>query len=128
MCQQTRATMDTILRALAEASGQPGDLVYTKTFPTDLGQAADYTRAFVEALGDVLPVSTLLGVPALVRPELLVEIEAEAIVGASHTRRDIYTEHQREEPRGYARLVGDQSKGNTSRLRSRSPRAWGPSP
>jgi enamine deaminase RidA (YjgF/YER057c/UK114 family) len=97
--------METILRALAEAGGAPGDLVYTKTFLTDLGQAADYTRAFVEALGDVRPVSTLLAVPALIRPELLVEIEAEAVIGAARTRRDIYTQHQREKPRGYARAV-----------------------
>jgi enamine deaminase RidA (YjgF/YER057c/UK114 family) len=110
MYRQTRATMDTILRALAEAGGSPGDIVYTKTFLTDLGQAADYTRAFVEALGDVRPVSTLLGVPALVHPELLVEIEAEAVVGAAGWRRDIYTQRQREKPRGYARAVavGDQ--------------------
>jgi enamine deaminase RidA (YjgF/YER057c/UK114 family) len=105
MYRQTRATMETILRALAEAGGAPGDLVYTKTFLTDLGRAADYTRAFVEALGEVRPVSTLLGVPALVRPELLVEIEAEAVIGAARARRDIYTEHQREKPRGYARAV-----------------------
>ena len=109
MYRQTRATMDTIFRALAEAGGTPGDIVYTKTFLTDLGKAADYTRAFVDALGDVRPVSTLLGVPALVRPELLVEIEAEAVLGAAPSRRDIYTEHMREKPRGYARavVVGD---------------------
>jgi enamine deaminase RidA (YjgF/YER057c/UK114 family) len=110
MYRQTRATMDTIGRALAEAGGVPGDLVYTKTFLTDLDKAADYTRAFVEALGEVRPVSTLLGVPALVRPELLVEIEAEAVLGAARSRRDIYTQHLREKPRGYARAVavGDQ--------------------
>ena len=105
MYRQTRATMETIFRALAEAGGAPGDLVYTKTFLTDLGRAADYTRAFVEALGDVRPVSTLLAVPALIRPELLVEIEAEAVIGAARTRQDIYTQHQREKPRGYARAV-----------------------
>jgi enamine deaminase RidA (YjgF/YER057c/UK114 family) len=105
MYRQTRATMDTIFRALADAGGVPGDLVYTKTYLTDLGKSADNTRAFVEALGDVRPVSTLLGVPALVHPELLVEIEAEAVLGAARTRRDIYTEHLREKPRGYARAV-----------------------
>jgi len=105
MYRQTRATMDTIFRALAEAGGTPGDIVYTKTFLTDLGTSADYTRAFVEALGDVRPTSTLLGIPALVRPEMLVEIEAEAVLGAATARRDVYTEHQREKPRGYARAV-----------------------
>ncbi len=110
MYRQTRTTLDTIFRALADAGGVPGDLVYTKTFLTDLSKAADYTRAFVEALGDVRPVSTLLGVPALIRPELLIEIEAEAVVGAARSRRDIYTQHMREKPRGYARavVVGDQ--------------------
>jgi enamine deaminase RidA (YjgF/YER057c/UK114 family) len=110
MYRQTRATMDTILRALADAGGVPGDLVYTKTYLTDLGHSAEYTRAFVDALGDVRPVSTLLGIPALVRPELLIEIEAEAVLGAARTRRDIYTQHLREKPRGYARAVavGDQ--------------------
>ena len=110
MYRQTRATMDTILRALADAGGVPGDLVYTKTYLTDLGQSAEYTRAFVDALGDVRPISTLLGIPALVRPELLIEIEAEAVLGAARTRHDIYTQHLREKPRGYARAVavGDQ--------------------
>jgi len=110
MYRQTRATMDTILRALADAGGVPGDLVYTKTYLTDLGQSAEYTRAFLDALADVRPVSTLLGIPALVRPELLIEIEAEAVLGAARTRHDIYTQHLRERPRGYARAVavGDQ--------------------
>jgi len=110
MYRQTRATMETILRALAEAGGVPGDLVYTKTFLTDLSRSDEYTQAFLEALGDVRPVSTLLGSPALVHHDLLVEIEAEAVLGAARVRRDIYTEHMREKPRGYARAVavGDQ--------------------
>ena len=105
MYQQTRKTLDTIFWALEQAGGTPGDLVYTKTFVTDLTQTAEYTRAWVEALGDVRPTSTLLGIPALVRPEMLIEIEAEAIIGAAQMRRDIYTEQQREKPRGYARAV-----------------------
>jgi enamine deaminase RidA (YjgF/YER057c/UK114 family) len=105
MYRQTRATMDTIVMALAEAGGTPGDIVYTKTFLTDLGKAADYTRAWLEALGDVRPTSTLLGIPALIRPEMLIEVEAEAVLGAARSRRDIYTEHMREKPRGYARAV-----------------------
>ena len=108
--RQTRHAMDTILAALEEAGGQPGDLVYSKTFLTDVTHAADYTRAWLDALGDVRPASTLLGIPALLHPEMLVEIEAEAILGASAARRDIYLQEQRERSRGYARAVavGDQ--------------------
>jgi enamine deaminase RidA (YjgF/YER057c/UK114 family) len=36
---------------------------------------------------------------------MLIEIEAEAVVGAARSRRDIYTQQQREKPRGYARAV-----------------------
>ncbi len=103
--RQTRATLDTIFRAVAEAGGARGDIGYTKTDPTHRNAPEPYTRAWLEAFGDVRPTSTLLGVPALVRPEMLVEIEAEAIVGAARTRRDIYTEREREKPRGYARAV-----------------------
>ena len=103
--RQTRSTMDTILAALAEAGGAPGDIVYGKTFLTDLGGAGDYTRGWLDALGPVRPTSTLLGIPALIAPSMLIEIEADAIIGASRTRRDIYLVESRERSRGYARAV-----------------------
>jgi enamine deaminase RidA (YjgF/YER057c/UK114 family) len=103
--RQTRATMDTIFWALEQAGGRPGDLVYTKSYITDVTQVADYWRAWVEALGEVRPTSTLLVIPGLVSPDMLVEIEAEAIIGAAQSRRDIYTQQRRERPRGYARAV-----------------------
>ena len=105
MYRQTRRTMDTIFKAMEEAGAARGDLVYTKTWLTDLTKADEYTRAWLDALGDVRPTSTLLGIPALLRPEMLIEVEAEAIVGAAASRRDIYTELSRERPRGYARAV-----------------------
>jgi enamine deaminase RidA (YjgF/YER057c/UK114 family) len=105
MYRQTRSTMDTILAALDQAGGAPGDLVYSKTFVTDVGGAAEYTRGWLEALGPVRPASTLLGIPALLRPDMLIEIEAEAIVGAAVSRREIYLQEQRERSRGYARAV-----------------------
>jgi enamine deaminase RidA (YjgF/YER057c/UK114 family) len=103
--RQTRATMDTIFWALEQAGGTPHDLVYTKSYITDVRRATDYWRAWVEALGEVRPTSTLLVIPGLVSPDMLVEIEAEAIIGAARSRRDIYTQHRREQPRGYARAV-----------------------
>ena len=107
MYQQTRQTLETIFWALDQAGGTPGDIVYTKTFLTNLLQSAEYTRAWLDAFGDVRPTSTLLGIPStgLVRSEMLIEIEAEAVIGAAKMRRDIYTEQQREKPRGYARAV-----------------------
>ncbi|GIX47831.1 MAG: hypothetical protein KatS3mg131_2042 [Candidatus Tectimicrobiota bacterium] len=103
--RQTRLALETLLWALAQLGGTPGDLVYTKTFLTDLSHLPDYTRAWLDVLGEVRPTSTLLGIPALVHPDMLVEIEAEAILGAAAKRQDIYTQFQREKPRGYARAV-----------------------
>ena len=129
MYRQTRQTWDTILAALAEAGGTPGDLVYTKTFVTDVSKAPEHTRAWLEALGDVRPASTLLAIPALLHPDMLVEIEAEAIIGAAASRRDLYTARQREKPRGYARAVvaGDlvHVSGCTSMSDVGEPRAPG---
>jgi enamine deaminase RidA (YjgF/YER057c/UK114 family) len=103
--RQTRATLDTIFAALEEAGGSRADIVYTKSFFSELSAMPDYTRAWLEAFGDVRPSSTTLGIPALLRPDMLIEIEAEAIIGAGATRRNVYTQREREKPRGYARVV-----------------------
>ena len=103
--RQTQATMASILSAIDQAGGTPADLVYTKIFLTDLSAVAEQRRARLEALGAVRPTATLIGIPALIDPDMLVEIEAEAIVGASETRHDIYTETELEKARGYARAV-----------------------
>ncbi len=105
MYAQTRRIFATLEAALDEAGGSLADLVYTKTFATRMSDADAGRRARLEALGEVRPTATLLGVPAVLRPEMLVEIEAEAIVGAAATRHDIYTENERERARGYARAV-----------------------
>jgi len=105
MYTQTRTTLDTILAALDELGGSPGDLVHTKTFVTDLGAATPYFQAFMETFNGIHPTSTLLGIPALIHPEMQVEIETEAIIGAAAKRQEIYTAQQREKVRGYARAV-----------------------
>jgi enamine deaminase RidA (YjgF/YER057c/UK114 family) len=102
---QSRDAYDTILEALDTAGGAPGDLVYTKTFVTNMAQSDRHRSARLEALGDVRPTATLLGIPGLIAPEMLVEIEAEAIIGAAATRQDYYTGAENEKHRGYARAV-----------------------
>ncbi len=105
MYTQTRTTLDTILAALDELGGSPGDLVNTKTFVTDLSAATPYFQAFMERLNGVNPTSTLLGIPALIHPEMQVEIETDAIIGAAPQRQEIFTAQEREKARGYARAV-----------------------
>lgn len=102
---QSKVTMETIQGALEEAGGSLGDLVYSKIFLTDMSQTAAHRKARMEALGDIRPPSTLLGIPGLQTPEMLVEIEVEAIIGSANDRQTIYTENQTEKARGYARAV-----------------------
>ena len=102
---QSQYAMETIREILEEAGGTFGDLVYSKTFLTDMTQASAHQRARMEALGDVRPPLTLLGIPGVQFPEIMVEIETEAIIGSAQDRKIIYTENQAEKARGYARAV-----------------------
>ena len=67
--------------ALVEASAGPEHVVRTVIYVTDMELHADgVTKAHGEMFGDIRPASTLVAVSALLRPELVVEIEVYAIV------------------------------------------------
>lgn len=102
---QSQVTMETIASVLEEAGGTLADLVYSKTFLTDVAQGSDHGKARLECIGDLRPPLTLLGIPALMLPEMTVEIEAEAIIGSGADRQIIYSAHESEKPRGYSRAV-----------------------
>ena len=106
---QTRETWARIEEAAEQTGATLADIVYGKTFLTDLTQNAEQIRARLAALGEVCPVETLLGVPGVMHSKM-VDIEAEAIIGAASTRRDIFTQHQREKAGGCTRavVVGDR--------------------
>jgi enamine deaminase RidA (YjgF/YER057c/UK114 family) len=59
-----------------------GDIVKINTFLTDLSRYAEYGRARTEAFPSGVPASTVVGTTALVRPELMVEVEAIAVIGS----------------------------------------------
>ncbi|MCK9248097.1 MAG: RidA family protein [Solirubrobacteraceae bacterium] len=80
---QARLALDTIEQALAHAGAEMADIVRTRLFVVDLPANGDAVLAVHgERLRGVRPVTSTLGVDALVDPGLLVEIEVEAIVGA----------------------------------------------
>ncbi len=79
---QTKQIFANIAEALASAGAGMGDVVKINTFLTDLSRYAEYGRARTEAFPDGVPASTVVGTTALVRPELLVEVEAVAVIGS----------------------------------------------
>ncbi|WP_420445069.1 RidA family protein [Candidatus Poriferisodalis sp.] len=73
-------TLGVIERALAEAGAQMTDVVRTRSFITDIGMLDDFIRAHGEVFGDIRPASTLVEVSALIHPDLVIEIEVDAII------------------------------------------------
>ena len=77
---QTRAVLRLIEDALQRAGAALSDVVRTRAFLTDMSTAEDYGRAHGEVFSDIRPAATLVEVSALVHPDLVVEIEVDAIV------------------------------------------------
>ena len=80
---QSKVVLDRI-RALVEAAGASlADVVKITVYLTDVTQRAAFGRARAECFAEPRPCSTLIGVNALVSPDLLVEVDAVALRGAS---------------------------------------------
>ena len=81
MTAQACQVFANIAAVLAEAGAGLDDVVKITAFITDMSQYGDYAAARSEAFPTVLPASATVTTPALVLPELLVEVEAIAELG-----------------------------------------------
>ncbi|HEU4570240.1 MAG TPA: RidA family protein [Gemmatimonadales bacterium] len=77
---QARQALRNIVAALEQLGARPADVVRTRIFVTDISQWEAAGRAHGEVFADIRPASTMVEVRRLIDPEMLVEIEAEAIV------------------------------------------------
>lgn len=79
--RQAEHALGRIARALAACGASLGDVVRTRTYLVDAARFDDFARAHRAAFAGIDPVATCVEVRALVRPDLLVEIEVDAVVG-----------------------------------------------
>lgn len=77
---QTRQTIENIRRALERAGARLEDVVRTRIYVTDITRWEAIGRVHGEFFGAIRPATTMIEVRNLIDPNMLVEIEAEAIV------------------------------------------------
>ena len=79
---QARRIFEIIGEALLAAGACFEDVVRTRMFVTDIGDAGTLGEAHGEVFGRIRPAATLVEVRNLIDPRLLVEMEAEAVAGS----------------------------------------------
>jgi enamine deaminase RidA (YjgF/YER057c/UK114 family) len=75
---QTREALRRIEVALNQAGAVLSDVVRTRIYVTDISRWREVATVHSEVFGDIRPAATMVEVAALIAPELLVEIEADA--------------------------------------------------
>ena len=88
MAAQTSRCLAIVETALIEAGASLSDVVRTRIFVTDMTRWEEAATTHAEAFHDVRPAATIVQVAALVAPEMLVEMEAEAVIGSAEDSAD----------------------------------------
>jgi enamine deaminase RidA (YjgF/YER057c/UK114 family) len=84
---QTKIILQKIEAVLKQAGARISDVVRVRFYVTDISRGQEYLRAYSEWFKEIRPVITMAEVKALARPDHLVEIEVDAVVGSYRTSR-----------------------------------------
>ncbi|WP_017301224.1 Rid family hydrolase [Nodosilinea nodulosa] len=76
---QTKRCFEIIQQALQEVGADLSDVVRTRIYVTDMAHWEAIARAHHELFADHPPVNTTVEIPALMNPDMLVEVEVDAL-------------------------------------------------
>jgi enamine deaminase RidA (YjgF/YER057c/UK114 family) len=77
---QTIQTLKNIQRALESVGARLEDVVRTRIYVTDIKQWEGIGKAHASFFKDIRPTTSMVEVKSLISPDILVEIEAEALL------------------------------------------------
>ena len=121
MYVQARQALLNLKHHIESAGFSLADVIRTRVFVTDISRFGEVARAHKEMFGEHPPASTLVEVRALVHPDMMVEIEADAFRDVGNTCAKVPApaapEKKTRKPPSRASRIGAQTKSSKGKRR-----------
>ena len=84
---QAKRCLEILIRALDELGASASDVTRTRMFVTNIEDWAEIGRAHAEVFGESPPATSMVEVSRLIHPDMVVEIEADAVIASQGSGR-----------------------------------------